>query len=740
MNLRFRPFAVIGFTSLSVLLSCVYFSESISVISIAAGLLLFVITVAFKCIRDKIFPFYIASAMMFSGLMFTAVNDYEVKYAQSFADSTVEISGVITDAPFYSNSRYYYILDLDRIDGEKVNAKIRVSLANEINAEPYDRITLPVRVYNIASENREIQLYYQSKGIFLGGYAFNKDDTDIKIARRDSVSVPYALFCVKEEINRRIFEKLPNENGATIIAMLLGDKNDLPDELNDKFREVGIAPIFAVSGLHLSVWIMGLYSLLSQLGVKKRLNSLIGILFTLIFMLLTGLTPSVCRAGVMMLLLLVGNLFYRKTDSLNSLGFAAFVLCAINPLIVADVGFLLSFSATLGIVTLMPLINKYLLSRFKGNLVLTSLKNLINIISVSITASVGVLPVTVFFIGYLSLFTIISNLLVTYVATVCMIFGGLTAITYGLPFISDFTALTAGLCSKYVLWIVNIIYNLSVTTISTDNFFWKVGVILSLGVLLFSLVCFKKKSLFKSIAVGMSFVVVLCSVSSYLFYDDLTQIRILDVGNGVSAVIFRNGQKIVLTGEADGYYKADEIVDNLNSISRTKSDLLLLGDSDGAEDVSNLRLVKEYNFDKIVCPSIGQSFKSITEESIVVSSDTKINLWDDSSIEFFCCDDYSLAYCTFNEVSCLFLFDSKKYVKINPDFLDADYLICSGYIPNCISPEKYKRVILCGQEMIEGPISEYVYSRGGNPLKAYKYESVRINIRNGNEKIYVMEG
>lgn len=673
--------------------------------------------------------------------MFVAVNDYEVKYAQSFVGRTVEVSGVLTDTPTHTDSRYYYVIALDSVDGKKVDAKIRVSLPNEIDAEPYDSISLPVKIYDIASENRDIQLYYQSKGIFLGGYAFNKDDYNIKVTKRDSVSISYTLFCVKEEINRRIFEKLPNENGATVIAMLLGDKGNLPEDLNDKFKEVGIAPIFAVSGLHLSVWIMGLYGLLSQIGLKKRLNSIICIVFTFLFMLLTGLTPSVCRSGVMMLLLLSGNLFYRKTDSLNSLGFAAFILSAINPLIVADIGFLLSFSATLGIVTLMPVVNKYILIRMSDDNFSSVLKKLLNLIAVSITASIGVLPVTVFFIGYLSVFTILTNLLVTYVATICMILGGFIAITYNISFLSDFIALLTGICSKYLLWVVDVIAGLSVTTISTQDFFWRIGVILSLGVILLSVMCFKKKALLKSIAVGLAVVIAFSSVASLLYYDDLTQIRILNVGNGVSAVIFKNGRKIVLTGESDSYYKVNEIVDSLDAVSMTESDLLLLADNDGADDSSNLELVNEYEFTQIVCPYKSQSISSITDETeIITSSNAKIDVWDEGLVEYFCCEDYSLAFCTFENCTFLFLFDSKKYVEIDPNYLEADYLICSGYIPNSVSPEKYKRVVLCGQNMIEDPISEYVLSRGGSPLKLYEYDSVKINIRDEIEKIYVMEG
>ena len=486
---------------------------------------------------------------------------------------------------------------------------------------------------------------------------------------------------------------------------------------------------------------MGLYGILEQLGIKKKFNSLIGILFTLFFMFLTGLAPSVCRSGLMLLLLLIGNLFYRKTDSLNSLGFAAFLLCAVNPFIVADTGFLLSFSATLGIVTIMPVMDNYVFSKFPDNFIADSFKNVLKLISVSLCATIGVFPVTVLFIGYISVFSILSNLLVTYAATVCMVLGGFTAIAYKISFISDFTSFIAELLTKYLIWIVELISKIPITTISTENLFWKTGAILSAAVVIFSMLCFKNKALFKSICVGLTTVIVLCSLSAYFYYDNLTQIRILNVGNGVSAVVSRNGEKVVLSGPSDGYYKVNEIADCLNSINRKPSDTFLISDRDGADDADNLSLISSIEFKRLILPFTSNTLERLFNSGkIIETTNAKINLWENGAVEFYSCDDYSLALCSFEETSCLFLFNSKKYVEINESFLVADYLVCSGYIPNCIAPQNYKKVFLCGDEVREKPINDYVISQGGCPVRVYEYDTVCINVRGSSEKIYLLGG
>ncbi len=740
MSLKFRPFALMGLTVLAVLLGCVFFYDSLAVVSVAIGLFIFIISLSVKSLRNKIFPFYIATALMFSGVMFLTVNEGNLKYAEQFIGDVTEIEGIVTEKPTHKNSRYYYVLKLEKIGDKPINTKLRLSIPNAVDAEPYDRVKLTASIYQISSESEDIQLYFRSKGIFLGAYAYNSEESDASVIKRQGNSLGYNIYLLREEIKSRIFDKLPNENGATVIAMLLGDKSDLPSELNEKFREAGIAPIFAVSGLHLSVWVMGLYALLRTIGIRKRLNSLICIIFTIFFMFLTALSPSVCRSGVMMLVLLIGNLFYRRSDSLNSLGFAAFILCAINPYIVADTGFLMSFFATLGIVTLVPLINKFVISKIPKNVIGSVAKSAISLVTVSVAATIGVFPVTVFFIGYISLFSVLTNLLVTYAATVCMVVGGLTAITFNVGFISDFFSLVAGLLTKYVLFIVNIICKIPVTTVSTDSIFWKIGVIFSVSVLIFILLNFKGKAVIKALSVGLSVVILTCAVSSYLYYDNLTQLRILDVENGVAVVAFKNDSRIVLTGKSDGYYKSDLITDNLNSISRNGADMLIIGDTDGAEDNSNLRVVRSVDFDRIILPKTSNSLETVKRDAeILETSDALIKAWDGAEIKFNCNEEFSLAHCTFDNTTVLIIFSSEKKAEIPAEYLLADYLISSGYIPDCVSPENYKNVIVCGNNKSAPPVYEYVRSCGGSPVYAYSNDSVRLNIRENSDKIFVLE-
>lgn len=739
MNLKYRPFAAIGITVLLTLFLIIFISDKFAPIFICAGAFASVAALLFRNIRERLVPLYIAGSVLFSGLVYYAAST-DVKYAEQFIGKTVNISGEVTDSPTYSNYRYYYILELKEIDGKSVNSKIRLSLPNELDVDVFDDISLNVSIYEISSDSRDVKLYYHSKGVFLGAYSYNSEDTVIQVEKDDSHSITKNILKFKNLIVGNISDNIPGEKGATVTAMLLGDKSGLADKRNESFREAGVAPIFAVSGLHLSIWVLGLFDLLKSFGVKKRLNSIVSILFTVFFMILTGLTPSVCRSGIMMILLLIGNVFYRKADSVNSLGFVAFVLCTLNPYIAVDTGFLLSFSATLGIVTLVPLCEKHLFSKFSESWFGSTLKSILVPIAVSVSASIAVLPFTILMIGQVSVLAVLSNLLLSYVATACMVVSGLAALMNGIPLISDILFSVADLLSGVLLKTVDFLCDFPITLISTENMFWKIGALIAIAIPIFAVANFSGKNIFRCICIVMSANILVFSLASYFYFDGLTQLRILNVGEGISVVAYSGGEKIVLTGEADSYAKRYRIVENLEYYNQNQTDLLLLADKNALNDPSNFQIISSCDFNRIVTPYSNQSIENFVDaDKLFVEPRASIEVFDDDNVRYVTCESYSLALCNFNDMSVLFLFDSYKKAQIPEEYLNADILVCRGFIPYCISPEAYEKVIVCGESKIAQSVVEYVTSCGGNVLPMADYESVLVNIRDDSHKIVVSE-
>ena len=242
-----------------------------------------------------------------------------------------------------------------------------------------------------------------------------------------SYSVP-----LQKRLYRRLSQAgLEGDELATVGALTLGYKEDLDPEIKRRFQASGAAHVLAVSGLHTGVIYALLVGLLTLGGrIKPRYENQLGrcaVSLTVIaamwgYAALTGMTPSVVRAVVMVTLVEVGHMFYRKGVMLNSIAAAAVFILLVRPLDLFSVGFQLSFAATFAIV----LLSKQL-SRFRIQ------KVLVGTILVSIAAQLGTVPITMYYFGYASTYFLLTNLIVLPIVTllvpcglVSLVLGGTT--------------------------------------------------------------------------------------------------------------------------------------------------------------------------------------------------------------------------------------------------------------------------------------------------------------------------
>ena len=123
----------------------------------------------------------------------------------------------------------------------------------------------------------------------------------------------------------------------------------MPEYTIESFRKSGVSHFIVVSGLHMSVVGMCFPFILRKLLKNKFLYVFGSCAVIVLYMGITGFSPSVVRAGVMFIVYVIGMLFNRKPDSFSSLGLAVLILTAENPYAGGNIGLLLSVTATLGI-------------------------------------------------------------------------------------------------------------------------------------------------------------------------------------------------------------------------------------------------------------------------------------------------------------------------------------------------------------------------------------------------------
>jgi len=184
-------------------------------------------------------------------------------------------------------------------------------------------------------------------------------------------------------------------------AMLLGIRTNMDSSMRDLFRQAGAAHVLALSGLHLGI-LSGVFIFWLQRVLTsgwRYVVGIVGIIMMWSYALLTGFPVSLCRAALMMSLLVVGQMRLVGNNTWHTLGFAAFLLLMLNPNTLFDIGFQMSFAAVTGILLFYePLTQIWMPSN-------TALRWLLNISIVSLSAQLGVFPISLYWFHQ---FTIVS--------------------------------------------------------------------------------------------------------------------------------------------------------------------------------------------------------------------------------------------------------------------------------------------------------------------------------------------
>ena len=221
---------------------------------------------------------------------------------------------------------------------------------------------------------------------------------------------------------------------AIASALILGSKDELDFEVKQAYATAGAMHVLAVSGLHVGIIFLILNTLLSILDTSKKGRVVKAIILLIVlwsYAFITGISPSVLRAATMFSFVITGTVLNRKSSIYNTLAASAFFLLIINPNLLFEVGFQLSYIAVLGIVYLQPLIYKRIYTRW------WLLDKVWAITAVSIAAQIATLPLTLYYFNQFPTYFMLSNLLVIPSAVVILSLGILLFITSPIPAISE---------------------------------------------------------------------------------------------------------------------------------------------------------------------------------------------------------------------------------------------------------------------------------------------------------------
>lgn len=308
--------------------------------------------------------------------------------------------------------------------------------------------------YKIEEDKMKLELVCKEK--LVGSYYFKNDEYKFfkkkvnigssvivkgKLVSPKNNTVPYLFNYKKYLYNKRVYYtlkidsiKILNENSNPFIklknrvikhvnsykdstylyAFILGKTELISDEVLTSYRENGISHLFALSGLHVSIFSSILLFILKKLRFKEILNYVLIFIFLLLFSFITGFSPSILRATLLFFLLSINKVFYLNIRTLDILYLVFIILVIINPFIIYNLNFILSFTAAFFLIFSSDLLKgkNYFVSLFK----------------VSLLSYFASLPLSIYYFGYTNLLGTILNLV--FVPLVSFVVFPLTLLTF----------------------------------------------------------------------------------------------------------------------------------------------------------------------------------------------------------------------------------------------------------------------------------------------------------------------
>lgn len=324
--------------------------------------------------------------------------------------------------------------------------------AELLAARPGDTVTGTAQWQSAVHFNSDDVTHFNARGV----YALLYGREDVRLSAGDGD----ALRWLPQRAGKAFREKVAAiwddaRVSGFLTAELTGDKSAMDDGDYLAMQETGLAHLFAVSGLHCAFLVTLLALLISR---RQRLLCAVTIPLLLFYMVMVGMSPSVVRACIMQIFLLIAPLFRRGSDPLTSLAAALLLILLCNPFAAASVSLQLSFSATLGMVLLSPRLYKLLTGWYKGKCrpLRTALCFVAANLSATLSAVVFTAPLTAWYFRIFVLVAPLSSLLAVPAAGWSFMAAFVTVLLgfVWLP-LASLLGWISWVLVRYILWIAN---------------------------------------------------------------------------------------------------------------------------------------------------------------------------------------------------------------------------------------------------------------------------------------------
>lgn len=350
---------------------------------------------------------FLLAATVFFGAAVTAHRDqqYETNALRTLKLAAyADFFGTVVRSPGREIDRDSILIEVEKVRSagkeEEIRGRLRIMVPRSTEVPPRpelftgDKIKVSARMYGSKDFNNFNSPFYarylKSQGIH--NRAFTKSPLLIeRSAAGKKASVFHAVSVLRQALQKQLERYFPgpppariSPEGAVLEALLLGDDGRLDPGMVLSLQKTGLYHLFAISGAHIAIVTFLFFSLFKLVRIPQRTSYGILIACLVFYTLLVEGSPSVLRAVIMTLCFLTGKLLWKDVHLINTISLSAFILLVANPFSLFDLGFQLTFAATLAIILFYPkLIKLFPKLPLKAS----------ELAVMSITASLGVLPI-----------------------------------------------------------------------------------------------------------------------------------------------------------------------------------------------------------------------------------------------------------------------------------------------------------------------------------------------------------
>lgn len=583
---------------------------------------LIVLCLVLKIDKTKFLILLICS-LLFNIYTSLQINKFDVKYCEG------EISGCFEIISYREVTNTYDKYIAKNLSGDKFLIYIP-SQKNEIKKgtmlELSGEFALPDVSRNTGGFN--YRRYLNSQKIY--GSVF--------VSKYFTIEIPKFNFFyyIQEDIYQTMSKLLPkNEMGLTL-GMMIGETKDISEDIMENFKNTGITHLVAVSGSNV-VYVMLLVQFIFNKLIGKRATNFVSIFFIIIFMFVSGASSSVVRASIMVIMTLIANILHLKSDTINNIAFSALLLTIINPLILYDVGFVLSFGGTIGIVLISKdfsrifekLFNK-IFEKLGVNKFQKFLNSLVETLAVTCSAQLILTPIMLYYFNTFSLLSIVTNLIVVPFSGFITILGFVVYIISKISFaFASFFGKSLYVLTTFTIWTAEIFSKIPYSNLKiiTPNLFEIIVFYFAVFVgiknidlkSLFKKQKYKfiggvkKEKPFKILGIVISFFI-LIEIIQYNFPRNYVDIHCVDIGQGDSFYVKTpNNKNILIDGGGSENYDVGEniLMPYLLDMRVNKIDTIFCSHSDADHLYGLLTVLENFKVNQIIIAKNSKGYEKL---------------------------------------------------------------------------------------------------------------------------------